>query len=131
MTFGSNSNGGKEIALLMVFWLLVLSASLLHAGVEIVVIENVQFAKSLSVTVTDSGDFLLPGAKVEEMSPDWKQVLRSTQTDDAGKFTLASVHGRKIYYLQISHDGFNPLRVRVAISTKRGKDLRLQLEVAT
>jgi Carboxypeptidase regulatory-like domain len=131
MTLGFNIAGRREIALTVAFWLFIVSPSLLHAGVEIVEVERIQIAKSVSATVTGPGDSPLPGAKVEEMSPDWKQVLRSTQADDAGRFTLAPVNGRRIYYLQISYPNFNPLRVRVSLSTRKGKELRLQLEVAT
>ena len=110
---------------------LLLASPLARAGVEIVEIRNIRFSRTGTITVTDPLDSPLPGAKVEEMSPDWKQVLSSTDTDDKGRFTLTPGHYRKIYYLQISCHNFNPLRVRVAVSTSKGKELRLQLEIAT
>jgi hypothetical protein len=65
------------------------------------------------------------------MNPGWKQAFRSTQADNKGRFTLAPVQGRNIYYLQVSSPNFDPLRVRVAISIKNGKELKLRLVVAT
>ena len=102
-------------------------------AVEEIVELQLQRAKSLSgVVVYPNGD-PVEGAKVEELSPNWKETLRSTETDSMGRFTLTPVKGRKIYYLQISArgPGVNPLRVPVAISRLRGtKLLRLQLHLA-
>jgi len=131
MIFAANTKGRKKIAVLMAFCLLVLSASLVHAGVEIVEIENIQIVKSLSATVTDPEGYPLSDAKVEEMSPDWQRTLRSTQTDGKGRFALTPVPGRRIYYLQISDHNFDPLRVRVQIDPRNGKKLRLRLVLAT
>ena len=110
---------------------LLLASPWARAGVEIVEIRNIRFSPTGTITVTDPLDSPLPGAKVEEMSSDWKEVLSSTETDDKGGFALVPIRGHKIYFLQISCHNFNPLRVRVEISLKKGKELRLQLEVAT
>jgi hypothetical protein len=103
----------------------------LHAQYQIVEIEKVQLATSLAAVVTDIMGSPMPGVLVEECSSDWKQSLRSTKTDAKGGFTLAPVKGRDVYYLQLSMNGFDPLRVRVKIDPKRGKNLRLKLEIAT
>jgi hypothetical protein len=131
MIFGFNTDIRRQIALPVVCCLLVASPSLVHAGYDVVEIQEIQLAKSLSATVTDQGGFPVPGAKVEEMNPGWKRILRSTQADNKGRFTLAPVPGREIYYLQISYPTFDPLRVRVSISVKNGKELKLRLVVAT
>jgi hypothetical protein len=74
------------------------------------------------------------GAKVAELTPDWKQELRVTKTDSDGSFNLAPVKGRKVYYLQITvpnGTGVNPLRVPAKINRLWGKGLlRLRLELA-
>lgn len=102
-----------------------------HAQYQIIEIEKVQLASSLAAVVTDITGSRMPGVMVEEFSSDWKQSLRSTKTDAKGRFALASVKGRDIYYLQLRIDGFDPLRVRVKLDPKRGKHLRLKLEIAT
>lgn len=103
----------------------------LHAQVQIVEIEKVQLATSLAAVVTDITGTRRSGVLVEEFSSDWKQSLRSTKTDAKGRFTLAPVKGRDVYYLQLRMDGFDPLRVRVKIDPKKGKNLRLELKIAT
>lgn len=103
-----------------------------HAqGVAMVEIGNVQLARSLTAVVHDSGGSPIVGVLVEELSSDWKESLRSTKTDAAGIFTFTSVRGRDIYYFQLTFKNFNPLRVRVKINHKRGKELELQMYVST
>jgi hypothetical protein len=103
----------------------------LHAQYQIIEIEKVQLATSLAAVVTDITGSPVPGVLVEEFSSDWKQSLRSTKTDAKGRFTLASVMGRDVYYLQLRMNGFDPLRVHVKIDPKQGKNLRLKLKIAT
>lgn len=103
----------------------------LHAQYQIIEIEKVQLATSLAGAVTDITGSRMPGVLVEEFSSDWKQSLRSTKTDAKGRFTLAPVKGRDVYYLQLRMDGFDALRVRVKIDPKQGKNLRLEMKVAT
>ena len=103
----------------------------LHAQYQIIEIKKVQLASSLAAVVTDITGSRMPGVLVEEFSSGWKQSLRSTKTDAKGRFTLAPVKGRDVYYLQLRMNGFNPLRVRVKIDPKQGKNLRLKLEIAT
>ena len=103
----------------------------LHAqGIQTIEIEKVQLAQSLAATVHDAAGSPIAGAVVEEFAPGWKRLLRSAKTDGAGVFTLAPVKGRDLYYLQLRSYGFNPLRVRVRVDRKRGKELHLQMEVS-
>jgi hypothetical protein len=101
------------------------------AGVELIIIENVQYSRTLIVTVTDSADAPISHVKVEEMDAGWKHLIRSSETDTHGQFTLSSTPGRKMHFLQLSSYGFNPLRVRIAVSPQKGKDLKLEMHVAT
>jgi len=103
----------------------------LHAQYTTIEIEKVQLVRSLAAVVLDRAGSPIPGVLVEECSSDWKQSLRSIKTDATGGFTFASVKGRDVYYLQLRMNGFNLLRVRVKIDPKRGKNLRLKLQVAT
>jgi hypothetical protein len=100
-------------------------------GVAIIEIENVQLARSLAAVVHDPAGFPMASVLVEELSSDWKESLRSTKTDATGAFTFAPVKGRDIYYFQLTLKGFNPLRLRVKLDRKRGKELQLQMEFST
>src|SRR5215469_1708362 len=61
-----------------------------------------QTVKALrGIVLYPNGD-LVKGAKVAELSPDWQTELRETRADAKGRFSLAPVKGRKVYYLQIT-----------------------------
>jgi len=111
--------------------LLLVPAFLDAQGVATIEIQNVQLACSLGAVVHDSAGFPMAGVLVEEFTSDWKESLRSTKTNEAGSFTFASVRGRDVYYLQLTMKGFNPLRVRVKVDSKRGKKLQLKMEFST
>src|SRR5690242_7412103 len=102
----------------------------LHAQFQIIEIEKVQVATSLSAVVTDFAGRRMQDVLVEEFSSDWNQSLRSTKTDAKGRLAFSTVKGRDVYFLQLRANGFDPLRVRVKIDPKQGKKLRLKLEVA-
>jgi hypothetical protein len=101
------------------------------AQYQIVELADVQLAKSLSAVVQDPVGSPLTNVLVQEFSPDWKTVLRTSATDNHGRLSLATVQGRKIYCLQLSMPGFDPLRVRVQVDRKRGTSLKLKLTLAT
>ena len=103
----------------------------LSAQYQTIEIEKVQLARSLAAMVLDPTGPPIPGVLVEEFSSDWKESLRSTRTDATGGFTFAPVKGRDVYFLELRINGFDPLRVRVKIDPKQGKNLRLKLELAT
>jgi hypothetical protein len=58
-------------------------------------------------------------------------VLRTGSTDRDGKFSFTPQAGRRIYFIQVSAPGFDPLRFRLQVDTKRGIVLKLKLTVAT
>jgi carboxypeptidase family protein len=116
------------------FALLVLSVALFSsafAGIGTVEIGKIQVARALTGTVVDPSDSALPGVQVLEVSSDWKTVLRTTTTDNSGKWLLAPVPKRQVYYLRFIAYGFNPLQVRVELNHRQGKDLRFKLPIAT
>jgi hypothetical protein len=105
----------------------------LHAAEEIVEL-RLQTVKALKgIVVYPSGE-PVKGAKVAELTSDWKAELRVTSTDSEGRFSLAPVKGRKVYYLEITVPGVtgvNPLRVPTKINRLWGKRLlSLRLELA-
>ncbi len=112
-------------------FLFLVPACVRAQGVSVIEYQNVQLARSLAAVVHDPADFPMPGVLVEEFTSDWKESLRSTNTDAAGGFTFAPVKGRAVYYLQLTMKGFNPLRVRVKVDPKRGKDLRVKMVLST
>lgn len=104
-----------------------------HANEEIVEM-RLQSVKALRGVVLDPNGDPVKGAKVAELTPDWRRELRATNTDSDGRFALTSVKGRKVYYLQISApdvEGVNPLRVPAKINRLWSRGLlRLQLKLA-
>ncbi len=119
-----------HVALVMVISVILLSV-LVQANEEIVEF-RLQRARCLCGVVTVSGN-PVKNAKVEEFGPDWKEMLRSTDTDAEGRFTLPPIKGRKIYYLQISAraTGVKPLRIPIKVVRFRGVSLlHLQLYLA-
>jgi hypothetical protein len=101
------------------------------AQYQLIEIADVQLAKSLDATIQDPTGAPIPKALVREFSADWKTVLRSTSTDTDGRFSFTPVRGRKIYFIQISAPGFDPLRFRLQVDVKRGTSLKLKLTIAT
>ena len=101
------------------------------AQYQVVELADIQLAKSLSAVVQDPTGSPLTNIVVQEFSPDWKTVLRTSATDKHGRFSLATVQGRNTYCLQLSAPGFDPLRVRVQVDRKRGANLKLKLTIAT
>ena len=107
---------------------LLLSACYVDAqGISILELRNVQLVQAPAAVVHDPAGFPLAGVSVEEFSSDWKESLRSTKTDVAGAFSFSPVKGREIYDFQLRMDGFDPLRVRVRMDRKHGRELRLEM----
>jgi hypothetical protein len=115
------------IAIALVFAPVCLNAQ----GVITIDIENVQSTRAVAAIVHDPAGFPMAGVLVEELTSDWKESLRSTKTNASGAFTFAPAKGRDVYYFQLTLKGFDPLRVRVRVDHKRGKELRLQMEPST
>jgi hypothetical protein len=98
---------------------------------QVVELADVQLTKSLFAAVDDPAGSPLTNVLVQEFSADRKTVLRTTATDSHGRLSLATVQGRKIYYLQLSMPGFSPQRVRIELDRKRGASLSFKLTIAT
>ena len=103
----------------------------MDAQYQVIELADLQLVKSLSAVVEDPAGSPLTSVLVQEFSSDWKTVLRTSATDSHGKFSLTSVQGRKIYFLQLSTPGFDPLRLRIQVDRKRGANLELKLTIAT
>jgi hypothetical protein len=97
----------------------------IEAQYQLIELADVQLAKSLGATIQDPTGAPVPKAVVQEFSADWKTVLRSGSTDTHGRFSFTPAPGR------ISAPGFDPLRFRLRVDTKRGASLKLKLTIAT
>ena|SRR5271165_3791535 len=103
----------------------------IEAQYQVIELADVQLAKSPAATIQDPTGAPIPKALVQEFSADWKTELRSSSTDTDGRFWFTPVHGRKVYFIQISAPGFDPLRLRIHVDAKRGASLKIKLTVAT
>jgi Carboxypeptidase regulatory-like domain len=108
--------------------LLALSISAQQVIVEI---EKPQPAKSVAGVVVDPSGAALSGVTVEERSQDWKVVLRSTETDENGRFHFASRQNKTLYYLYFSHSGFNWLRIKLQVNKKAKSPLVVKMPIGT
>jgi len=117
--------------LLVIAVLSLLSLSLAGQGYETVEIEKLQSAKLVGGIVTDPSGAVLPDVIVEERSQDWKTVLRSTGTDEKGRFDFPATQRKAVYYLQFSRSGFDPLRIKLRIDKKAKSPLVLKMVIAT
>ncbi len=98
---------------------------------EVVEIETPQTAKHIAGIVNDPSGGALPGVTVEERSADWKTVLRSTETDESGKFHFARTGDKKVYHLQFARSGFNWLRITVQLDKKAKPSILVRMPIGT
>jgi Carboxypeptidase regulatory-like domain len=115
-------------AITVVVLALVLS---LLGGVETIVIANVQVSGDLGGVVVDPSGEPIPEVQVLETTPDGKTTLRSTFTDDNGKWSFPPVTAKKLYYLRFAMKNFDPVELRLRLSPKKGKPLVVKLPLST
>ena len=108
--------------------LLTLNVAGQHQTIEI---EKPQSAKLVGGIVTDPSGAVVPDVIVEERSQNWGTVLRSTKTDENGRFKFPAIQNKAVYYLQLSCYGFDPLRIKVRIDKKAKSPLILKMVIAT
>ncbi|MGB2636087.1 MAG: carboxypeptidase regulatory-like domain-containing protein [Candidatus Acidiferrum sp.] len=111
--------------------LLSLPTSFFAQGVSTIEYQGVQIVPSLAGVVRDPADTPLAGVLVEEFGSDWKTALRSAKTDQQGHFAMTTVKGRETYFLQFSSHNCNPIRVRVRVDAKHGKELQVKMVNST
>jgi hypothetical protein len=110
------------------------------AQMSIVEIEEPQFAKSVAGIVTDPSGAVMGDVTVEERSEDWKKVLRTTETDDKGRFRFhVRSKGRirfparstTVYYLEFSRSGFNWVRLKLQLDKKAKPVITVEMPLGT
>ena len=107
------------------------SSVILAAQMEVVEIEKPQLAKSVAGFVVDPSGAGLSGVRVEERSGDWKTVLRSTKTDDKGRFHFSNSGNKSVYYLQFSRFGFNWLRLKLQLDKTVKRPIIIKMPIGT
>ena len=117
--------------ILLHFLCLAVFCSGLSAQNTIVEFEKPQLAKMVAGVVTDSAGAVIPQATVEERSEDWKTVIRSTETDDNGRFHLSPSPNKALYHLEFSRSGFNRVRIKLQLEKKATSSVVVKLPVAT
>ena len=117
-------------ALLTMTWLAVLSLATL-AQMETIEIETPQKAKRIAGVVTDPTGYPLSEVTVEERSDDWRTVLRSTETDEHGKFHFSTSRNKKVYHLEFVRSGFKWVRITVELEKKGARSIVVSLPVGT
>ena len=85
------------------------------AQMEVVEIEKPQSAKSVAGVVVDPSGAVMGGVTVEECSEGWKAVLRTTETDDKGRFHFSPTRAKTVYYLEFSRHVFNWVRLTLQL----------------
>lgn len=111
--------------------LLALPTSFCAQGISTIEYHDVQLVPSLAGVVHGPAEAPMAGVLVEEFRSDWKTTLRSTKTDQQGHFAMPAVKDREIYFLQFSFRYCDPIRVRVKVDAKRGKELQLKMVNST
>jgi hypothetical protein len=126
-----NAHLFRRSAFILSFILLLFAPS--FGGVETVVIEKVQLTKTLGGVVTDASDAPLANVQVVEVTSDWQTTIRGTMTDTEGRWSLPSVPKQQIYVLRFitKQCCFNELICRVKLNKRKGKELRIRLELST
>jgi hypothetical protein len=100
-------------------------------GYATIELAGVQRARVLGAVVRDASGAPVEGMLVEECTPDWKTLLRSTKTDANGKFAFPRDTGGPVHYFQFTGSGFDPFRVRMKMDRMFGKTVALRMKLAT
>jgi hypothetical protein len=100
------------------------------AQYQLIEIEQLQLSKSTAGVVIDQSGAAIPNVTVEERSNDWKVLLRTTHTDEKGRFHF-SRDPKRVVYLEFSSPGFDRLRIRVRLDKKGEAKLLVKMVIAT
>jgi Carboxypeptidase regulatory-like domain len=110
--------------------LIIALATFCVANEEAIEYAKVRPVNSLSGTVIDQTGAPIPQVQVLEMSADGKTVLRSTPTDEQGRWTFQPTPGRNTYRVQFSKGGFRQVWMRLKLTKRRAKPLSVEMPVA-
>jgi hypothetical protein len=108
---------------------LLFFASPARAVYQIVEIEKPFHSRILAGVTLGPDGAPLPGVLIEEFDSDFKNVLRTTTSDEAGCFSFTSAKREGIHNLSFRARGFNPLRIHVGLRRFASKSLRIKLPI--
>jgi hypothetical protein len=99
---------------------------------ELVVQKKVSVSRALAgqVAVLGTGE-PANGVTVDLCTPNWKNIIVSTKTDDTGHFSLDQAANARVFYLRVSAPGMDIYQLRVRIDKHAGQELNIRLSVAT
>lgn len=100
------------------------------AQMQLIEIQELQLSRSSAGVVIDPSGATIPHVTIEERSDDWKIVLRTTFSDEEGRFHF-SRHPNRVVHLEFSSPGFNRLRIRVRIDKTGEAKLVVKMSIAT
>jgi hypothetical protein len=89
--------------------------SFAHAARELVIIEEPQPAQRVEGRVLDYSGNPIQGVTVTDRTEDGVSVLRSTTTDEKGRFHFSTQHGKTVYCLRFDHPWWNPLQLTLTL----------------
>lgn len=69
------------------------------------------------------------GVRVAVMDSNWSKTFRATTTNDQGRFTLGLAEPG-LYYLQLSKPGFDTIRLKVRIKSRRRTNDELEVRIS-
>jgi len=83
-----------------------------------------------SAVVVDSIGEPMPGVTVKLMSPGWKTLIQTVETDWRGKFRFRKSKSR-LNYLEITHSGFQIMHVKLEVVHRKVRIPRIRIDIAT
>src|SRR5262245_26772631 len=75
--------------------------------------------------VVDPNDRPIAGATVKVMSPEWKTLVESIETDGEGIFRFKR-RRQNLYYLEIHYPGFQLMHVKLKLVRRKTKIPRIR-----
>ena len=99
-------------------------------------LETIEYAKTFSVrhlagVVRDLRGAVVSNVKVEVCNVGWSDCFATTTTGPNGAFFFPNPPSQKLYYVRMSADGFDPLRMKVRLRAFGHKRLAVKTYVAT
>jgi hypothetical protein len=107
----------------------LLGCSQILAQQEAVVIPRQKAKELAGVVLAPNGD-PIDNVLVEECSPDWATVLRSTRTDSRGRFRFSADKRQKSHHLRFNRSGFNWVELEVRLD-KHGPMIMVKMPFGT